>query len=181
MAVIFTAEQMAQIATALNAKINAADTKATNAATAAAAADAKAVAADTKATNAATAAAEAGTKATNALETANGKQAQLYLHHININGDGNFCGGKITLINRSATRINTFELFKNSLNGIVNLSLVDETDAGYYMLSYTDIQIDTDVVRFKNAVCLDADSMAIGAHVMTYDNQSTYSDVVETL
>lgn len=142
---IFTAEQMAQITTALNTKVNAADAKATS-----------------------------------AQEAANSKQAQLYLHHINIDGDSSLCGGKITLINRSATPINTFELFKTSLTGIVNLTLYDEQDSGYYMLSYDNIEISTKV-EFTNAKCLDAATMTISPHLIDYDFNCNYTDVVETL
>ena len=111
----------------------------------------------------------------------NGKQAQLYLHTISINGDGSYCGGKITLINRSATPINSFEIFKNSLTGIVNLSLVNEEDSGYYMLSYKEIQLQGNDVIFTNAICLDAATMTVAAHSILYNNSSTYTDVVETL
>ena len=153
MEIIFTAEQAAQITTALKAKIDTADTKATNAATAAAAAQA----------------------------TAEAAQAQLYLHTISISGGGEYCGGKITLINRIATQLNSYALLRANLSGIVNLSLVNEEDSGYYMLSYDTIQLREYDILFNNAVCLDADSLTVGTHSIALDANSTYADNVQTL
>jgi len=122
----------------------------------------------------------ADAKATRAEEAADAKQAQLYLHHIDIDGDSSLCGGKITLINRSATPIDNFDLFKTSLTGIVSLALYDEQDSGYYMLSYDNIEIGVKVT-FTNAKCLDADTMTIGTHLIDYDFNCNYTDVVEAL
>ena len=151
MAVIFTAEQAAQITTALVDKINTADTKATNAASAAAAAD-------TKATNAASAAAAADTKATNAASaaaaaqtTANSKQRQLYKHviHLGAASEDYASDVVITLIDSSNANLTVQQICDVLNSREASISLVS-SDTHIPLDYYTNFTIHSTTI---NAQC----------------------------